>query len=363
MQEDSTITRCISDRDQAFSLRDRFGGPVLPSGSRPAATPSASVSGGGSAGRRRGSAALGLSTSTNLHGTLSHAARFYVGGDLVECKPVPSASGGDNPAWQPVRSRGDRAAITRFTSKSRSSLKRLFASLNKQVTSRALMVTLTYRENMTDAPRSKKHLHAFSEALRREFPAGGYIWKMECQERGSIHFHLLVFGIRYLAWQWVADTWCRIVAPGDEVQRQAGTQVRAAKNMWEAKSYLNKYLGKTDQTGDLENPGRWWGGHNLEAFKAPVVEVPLSLHQVTSLARTMDKLHRARVLSEYRASSTLRRLNNRWILRWAKRRKSWAWAHTTRWTYDAANVLPRLLDYVIGSPPCQPFQPQLGGIT
>jgi hypothetical protein len=254
---------------------------------------------------------FGSSLSTKLHGSAknnhSHIVRFSVGGEHIAIKPIrvkiasKAALPPDDDVLPPARK-----PISTFSGKSKLNLKRMFARLDKRVTKRAQMVTLTYALNMQDARQAKKHLHAFAQALHRSYEGAGYIWKMECQKRGAIHFHLLIFGVRFLPWEWVAEVWTRIVFPGSGMteqeqsyQLQAGTECRAAKSLWEAKSYLEKYLGKTDQTGDLDNPGRWWGTHALEAYHAPVVEVPLTSTQVVTIARTLDKLHRAAITSAW----------------------------------------------------------------
>jgi hypothetical protein len=54
-------------------------------------------------------------------------------------------------------------------------------------------VTLTYRKNFTDCERSKEHLNAFFQHFRRKSQKFAYVWKMEPQKRGAIHYHLCLF--------------------------------------------------------------------------------------------------------------------------------------------------------------------------
>jgi len=54
-------------------------------------------------------------------------------------------------------------------------------------------VTLTYRKNFKDCEESKKHLNAFFQHFRRQDQKFGYVWKMEPQKRGAIHYHLCLF--------------------------------------------------------------------------------------------------------------------------------------------------------------------------
>jgi hypothetical protein len=325
--------------------------------------------------------AFGSSLSTKLHGSAKYEAkyvvRFSVGGEHIAIKPVrqkiaSKAALATRDEEEPAPTA--RKAISDFTSKSKLALKRTFARLDKAVTGKAQMVTLTYSENMQDAPRAKRHLHALAQRLHRAYPGAGYIWKMECQKRGAIHFHLLVFGVKFLPWEWIAQVWMEIVAQGAGLsdkqlkdQLDAGTQVQAAKSLWEAKSYLEKYLGKTDQTGELDNPGRWWGTHSLEAFKATVFETEMTGCQVVKLARTLDKMHCAKVKAAWRArhplgashwnwaslwnSPSLRphrwKIKHRWMLSWARRRKKNVLGRSCYWAYDVAGSLEPLLAYVL----------------
>ena len=52
-------------------------------------------------------------------------------------------------------------------------------------------ITLTYKENMQDIKQSRKDLDIFFKRLRRKYKDLKYIWVMEYQFRGAIHFHLL----------------------------------------------------------------------------------------------------------------------------------------------------------------------------
>ena len=210
---------------------------------------------------------------------------------------------------------------------------------------------------MMDAPRAKMDLHAFDKALKRAYPGAGLVWKMEVQKRGSIHFHLLVFGLRFLPWQWVAETWGRLVAPGDDEQLKAGTNVQLAETRGAVRSYLEKYVAKVDDGPELENPGRWWGVRRLEAYQAPAVDVSITAGQAATVARLLDRLHRARIMERYqeaRRAGTAQRKG--WMVRWARRRRAMVGvffgarvcAQTLRWRQglDAEGV-GQVLDWAI----------------
>jgi hypothetical protein len=243
---------------------------------------------------------------------------------------------------------GARQTIAGFTARSKRGLKERFHKINRSLTEHALFLTLTYHANMRDAALSKKQLRAFDKRLHRAYPLSALFWKMECQKRGSIHFHLLVFGVKFIPHEWVAQTWGEIVAPGDEQQLAAGTSIEKAKNFWEARHYLEKYLGKGFEDPELESPGRFWGTSRMERYVSPTVEVELTQQQANTVVRTLDKYQRAEIVkrwqdrcvthspisidrirrgirntadAEYRRALLKQACPDSWMLIWSRRRR------------------------------------------
>lgn len=52
-------------------------------------------------------------------------------------------------------------------------------------------ISLTYKENMQDLRLSKVHLNKLCKELQRDFPGFKYLYVIEFQSRGSIHYHML----------------------------------------------------------------------------------------------------------------------------------------------------------------------------
>lgn len=52
-------------------------------------------------------------------------------------------------------------------------------------------ITLTYAENMQDIKKSKKQLNEFFKKIKEVVPELKYLYVMEFQERGAIHYHIL----------------------------------------------------------------------------------------------------------------------------------------------------------------------------
>lgn len=162
-----------------------------------------------------------------------------------------------------------RGRIRSFSAQSRRRLLRFMARL-KTGQVRATFITLTYRGYPSNAE-AKKHLHAFAEVLRREFPQASAVWRMEFQERGSIHFHLLVFNLPYWEWKKILAVWKRITN-----QNKARIDVRLVKSRRGVMSYVAKYIAKVERRikktflvfvpylhkGRKWRKGRFWGYHN-----------------------------------------------------------------------------------------------------
>lgn len=52
-------------------------------------------------------------------------------------------------------------------------------------------ITLTYKENFQDLTKSKAHLKTFFKKLKKDYPSLKYLYVLEFQQRGAIHYHIL----------------------------------------------------------------------------------------------------------------------------------------------------------------------------
>jgi hypothetical protein len=192
---------------------------------------------------------------------------YYDGGSLFKVfrgGPTQEQKGG-----------GKRSAVTSFSADSRRRLMQEIAKI--KVTELPHFVTLTYPAEFPTARQSKKHLDTFAKRFRRRFPSGSFIWKLEPQERGAPHFHLLVWGVSLAELRiFVPEAWYDIAGGGDYKHYiwhigMAGNgnthcvqAVRSFKGVW---AYASKYLGKTFDVAGWEGqfPGRFWGIVNRAA--------------------------------------------------------------------------------------------------
>lgn len=167
---------------------------------------------------------------------------------------------------------GKRDEIKGFSDNSRRYLMRTIARIRTDA-ELPNFITLTYPSYFPEPKESKKHLDIFLKRFRRAFPNVGGIWKLEPQERGAPHYHILAWGASEVDMRlFVPFAWHAIAGNGDEnhLAFHLGAlhdtvpcvnQVRSWRGVW---SYASKYLGKTFQVAgwDSKKTGRFWGVFN-----------------------------------------------------------------------------------------------------
>jgi len=178
-----------------------------------------------------------------------------------------------------------RGKISRFTKRSRRNLLSLVAKLDKSGVDPkdVLFITLTAPGQgwmELSGKKWKARLNNFLTQLRKEYKSIGLcgIWRMEFQERGAPHFHIVSYNVSYIDYSWIAERWNRICCSNLTDEKaikdhyDAGTQIERAKYWGKVNSYFSKtmaYVAKDDswksQIEDEElrewmtNFGRHWG--------------------------------------------------------------------------------------------------------
>lgn len=195
------------------------------------------------------------------------------------------------------------------------------------------MVTLTYPADwLTVAPNGKAAKRHLQMLRKRYIKAWGEdlrcVWKLEFQQRGAPHFHLLAVpphgkartpgrrarasawvGAGRTFWHWLSLVWADIVAHPDPEERakhvKAGTGVDFEKGLrsydpkrvavyftkhgaFSAKEYQNCVPEPWQEPG--QGPGRFWG---YWALKRVTVGVEVTPEQATAAARIVRRWARA----------------------------------------------------------------------
>jgi len=166
-----------------------------------------------------------------------------------------------------------RKKITGFSAASRRRLLRFMARLLVSSV-RATFITLTFSEKVSNEE-AKNVLKRFVMRLRRAYPEASGVWRMEYQERGAIHFHLLMFRLPFIKQSDLQRTW---EACTREVR--SIVDIRLVRGTRQVMGYVSKYIAKKSQVtsgtslddvsyqharDDLSS-GRFWGWINKEAL-------------------------------------------------------------------------------------------------
>lgn len=186
-----------------------------------------------------------------------------------------------------------RGEISGFTDKSRSRLMKLMACVDRNAVGLPVFVTLTYpAEWPGDAEEWKRHLDQFRREISEKLPNMAAVWRIEPQQRGAPHYHLLVWGGR-IEKEWLAKAWYRIVGSEDPRHLKAGTRVESLRSWGGVNSYVSKYVAKSNKGGEaqeFDKPiGRYWGVWNKPRLLESVAQVQVSVAGYIRIRRIVRK--------------------------------------------------------------------------
>ncbi len=162
---------------------------------------------------------------------------------------------------------GKREKIYRFSDASRLRLLRFLASLPFNDLGRKYFLTLTYHNIYPHNSRvAKADLHLFLIRLQRKYPGVRYIWKMEFQDRGAPHFHIILFVSKkikiknmYRFKKNMYDLWLPSLHCGCRYCQKHAVLLKELKGFRRVSYYMSKYLAKVDYSEKIDETGRFWG--------------------------------------------------------------------------------------------------------
>jgi hypothetical protein len=200
-------------------------------------------------------------------------------------------------------SRAKRGFVTDFSPGSRRRMFDMFHRL--EIKTKPIFITLTYGDDYVDTKKAKNNLRAFFERIRRKYPSASGIWRMEFQERGAVHFHIIFFNLPFWKKEKVQQTWCEIIG---DATNSTFTRIERIKSHRGVMYYVSKYIAKVNPGEDSgfnsltylhayrakygDHIGRVWG--KFECANLPFAElltlerdfVPASFYQFRSLVET-----------------------------------------------------------------------------
>lgn len=172
----------------------------------------------------------------------------------------------------PPPGRGIRGCVTYFSDNSR---RRLMKKLARLKATKAVFITLTYPDEFPGPRTAYAHLRAYLERFRYHYPQASAVWRLEYQERGAPHFHILFYNLPFLDRSEWHGWWARIVDAyvDDNEPRVSIEVVRSRRGIM---YYVSKYIAKSDvdEDGNISyfihltypHKGRFWGIHNKHAL-------------------------------------------------------------------------------------------------
>lgn len=152
----------------------------------------------------------------------------------------------------------------RSVRRARSRLRRLILSAGADH-----LLTLTYRDNITDFEQACTDLNKFVRIVKGKLPDWIYIAVAEQQKRGAWHWHMAVCGRQDV--EFLRTTWRHVVCEGNiDVRPPKGT---GKQRLLGLVKYLGKYLAKGFQEGNRElNARRFRASLGI---RIPYISIPL----------------------------------------------------------------------------------------
>ena len=157
-----------------------------------------------------------------------------------------------------------------------------------------VMLTLTYRENMTDRSRMARDFDVFVKRLRRVVPDFQYVCVFEKQKRGAYHAHIAVprvlshylhKGVLTRSYGLLRAMW-RAVVGADNGNVDVSRNKRISRSSSRLAAYIAKYIGKGFDDGDEGDSYRASG----RALPPPIVVRDLSPDSFESFMQACELL-------------------------------------------------------------------------
>lgn len=240
---------------------------------------------------------------------------------------------------------GKRSEVRDFSRASRLRLLQKMATINVEGGKAVIFVTLTYGTLFPVPHVAKRHLDNFLKRILRRFPHASAIWRLEFQERGAPHFHIMFFNLPFLYKRTLKRIWGAVI--GREYwdllhgkPSEPFTRIEMLNGYRHAAAYMSKYVAKLPSSGGFNfasyltddgeflHPetdesdggiGRWWGVFNKACLPIAMATTVIELFwQSSTFHSFMRALERAAKRSLGRNGGASRFLDNptRWLTYW-----------------------------------------------
>lgn len=194
-----------------------------------------------------------------------------------------------------------RGVITNFSDRSRHRMQKLIAMLEVDKLDFPIFNTLTFHNlSQISASKSKYFLAQYCKKIKRIYPESAWIWRMEYQKRGTIHFHLILFlstknkvELTEYKKNQLNSFWHSVTREISEHHLHYGCHFTKIKDFKHLMIYVSKYTCKIDNSNQTKQDGRHWGkSQNLPIN--PVLSIKVSLQTETQFRRFLKRLWKSK---------------------------------------------------------------------
>jgi len=159
-----------------------------------------------------------------------------------------------------------RGNVETFSAKSRYRMIRTLNKVRLTELSRAWWISLTYHERFpAGKPQLLNDLEALRQRIRRRFPRFVYVLRLDWQQRGWPHWHMIAWAeLGNSSWEnaatgrWIARIWHEIAEPESEHHAEYGAKVKQVGSWRQLASYVSAYAAKPDERDPIPYTGRRW---------------------------------------------------------------------------------------------------------
>jgi hypothetical protein len=148
---------------------------------------------------------------------------------------------------------------------------RLFRLLHQLEFRRVTFITLTYPADFpTIGKIHKAHLKEFRRRFEIEYGKIRAVWRLEFQERGAPHYHIMFLDCPFIPVAWLCKMWHAVIRSDDDAHLKNGVDLKLITENSQQRliaCYVGKYISKIDERtikDDGNKQGRYWGRWNIE---------------------------------------------------------------------------------------------------
>jgi len=170
--------------------------------------------------------------------------------------PKQFTHGGGGLRKNAARTEMDLLTLQKSIQRSRSTVKRLCHALGAD-----RLLTLTYRENISDSKLAWSHFKVFVKSMHKRFPHFAYIAVQELQARGAIHFHLAIRG--FYSVTAIRVLWLKAIKKYSDGNIDISySKARQSKTTDAIAGYISKYITHDIEAGEF-NKRRYSSGGDI----------------------------------------------------------------------------------------------------